>query len=186
MASSFFLVRHDVMSSLRRSRSQIHADFESIVSALRKSPGLLLTESNLKAACIFISGYDAALRGVPLLGFYHWLIVKADTDKDRRHWIQSLQRLARREAGGSASPESVLEAGCRILERFLAYRRRYGVRNVIAESMNMRGRQIAKEVRREPSLVGRVRSSRLSPNKSLKRTRAALSGTVDAFMRAAN
>src|SRR5262245_33798117 len=127
MANSIFVVRHDVMTSLRRSRSQINSDFESIVSALRRTPAMLLPEQNLKTACNFIAGYDAALRGVPLLGFYHWLMVKGGTDGRSRHWIQNLYRVARKKTVGAATAQAVLENGCRVLETFLAYRRRYGV-----------------------------------------------------------
>jgi hypothetical protein len=130
------------MRSLRRSRSQIYADFEATISALRKFPALYLSEPNLKSACTFISGYDAALRGVPLLGFYHWLILKGGGD--RSHWIQNLQRVAQDSAGKSASPKRVLEVGCKVLEKFFAYRRRYGVRKLVRDYMALRASQITK------------------------------------------
>src|SRR4051812_45699323 len=107
MAKTLFVFRHDVMRSLRRSRSQIYADFEATVSALRKSPFLYLSERDLTTACTFISGYDAALRGVPLHGFYHWLILKGGVGGDRSHWIQNLQRVAHGSAGKAASSEQV-------------------------------------------------------------------------------
>jgi hypothetical protein len=172
MANSFFVVRRDIMTSLRRSRSQINSDFEAMVSRLRKSPYLLLSESNLKTACNFIAGYDSALRGLPLLGFYHWLVVKGGSSERPRHWIQNLQRLARKEAGSGTSPERVLENGCRIVEKYLAYRRRYGVRKVMADAMNIRKRQIERGARSESSASRHLKAaSRMPSNKSLERTR---------------
>jgi hypothetical protein len=142
------------MRSLRRSRSQIYADFEATISALRRSPVLYLAEPNLKTACTFISGYDAALHGVPLLGFYHWLILKGGGE--RSHWILNLQRVAHGSAGKSASPERVLDVGCKVLQRFLAYRRRYGVRNLIRDAMALRASQIAKDEASEQLATRRV------------------------------
>jgi hypothetical protein len=155
MALTVFVVRHDHWRSLRRSKSQIHTDFAATVSALRKSPWQFLSEPNLKTACDFISGYDAALRQVPLLGFYHWLTLKGGDGGDCSHWTLKLERKAREVAGRSASPDRVLDAGCRIIEKFLAYRRRYGVRKVIANCMAMRGRHLARHSASRKTVTGR-------------------------------
>jgi hypothetical protein len=160
MADTLFVIRHDIMRSLRRSKSQIEADFAATIAALRTPFGMLLAERNLKTACDFIRGYDAALRGVPLNGFYYWLTLKGGDGGDTRYWPQKLERMARELAGRSASPERVLDAGCRIIEKFLAYRRRYGVRKVAARCMALRGRYLASRAARGRTATGRRSGSR--------------------------
>jgi hypothetical protein len=155
------------MTSFRRSRKQIHSDFESIVLSLRDSPALLLPTQDLPTACVFLSGYDAALRGMPLSGFHHWLIVRAKGD--RAHWIPQLQRLARRAAGPATSQQRVLREGLRILKAFLTYRSRFGLTVLMEKSMRLQARRLGRIARGGSRTAGRT--ARLPSNTSLERTR---------------
>lgn len=119
---------------------RIFAHVERTVVGLRRFPQLLLPEQNLKSACLFLAGFDAAFGGAALAGLDAWLILRVEGCREHARWMDNLPRAARMLVGTSRSPTKLLAAGCQVLERFLAYRRRYGVRKIMVEHMDRRRR----------------------------------------------
>jgi hypothetical protein len=134
--------------SLRRPRrpymaddAQIFTRVEETVAGLRRLPQLILPEPNLKSACLFLAGYDAAFGGAPFVGLHAWLILKVDGCRDGVHWMDNLPRAARYIVATSTSPTKLLTAGCKVLEKFFAYCRRNGVRKILRRVCELASRE---------------------------------------------
>jgi hypothetical protein len=166
MALTVFQFRRDRTAALRRQRPRIHKDFERLVSELRANPHLFFATPNVESFVTYLHGYDSALRGMPLQGFFHWLEFKWNPDGNPRHWIHGLPLVARHQAGASRSQARVLDAACAILQRFINYRRRYGVTKVAERYMKRRRRQLARHGRQRETVAD------APSNTSLERTRA--------------
>ncbi len=132
---------------------------------MRKFPGLFMVEPTVQSAVTFLQGYDAALFGVPLEGFHYWLELKWNPKGIPRHWAVGLPIIARRIAGRSASQKRVLDEALALLEKFFAYRQRYGIAKVVRDYMDRRHKQIAKIDRTSTTDI------EVPSNASLERTR---------------
>jgi len=166
MALTVFQIRRDVISALRRRSPQIHSDFERQVAGVRANPHLHFAKPSVETFVAYLQGYDEALHGVPLEGFFYWLELTWNPDGNPRHWINGLQVVAQRQARPSKSRLRVLDAACAITQRFFTYRRRYGTAKLAKKYMERpRGRQLA--LRALQTEVDAVAAS----NKSLERTR---------------
>jgi hypothetical protein len=128
--------RNRIMEPKSSGLIRVFARVEGAVVGLRKVPWFYLPQ-DLKSACLYLAGFDAAFGGAPLVGLQAWLILKGEGCRYGFDWTQNLQRAARRIVGRSASRTKVLEAGCKVLERFFAYRRRNGVRRIHEEYANV-------------------------------------------------
>ena len=143
MSLTVFRIRRGSTSYPRRSREQIYRDVEKKVAGLRDHPHMFFAKPNIKTAVTFLQGFDEALHGVPLAGFLYWLELKTNPNGAPRHWIAALPIEARKVAGPAASPDRVLEEGCRLLEKFFAYRRRYGTKPLMAKYIARRRKSLS-------------------------------------------
>jgi hypothetical protein len=130
-----------IMTTKPSDLDRIFVGVEKTVVGLRRFPQLFLPEQYLKSACLFLAGYDAAFGGAALAGLHAWLILKVDGCREGVHWMHNLPRAARRVVGTSRSPTKLLAAGCSVLERFFAYRRRNGARKILGEYVDWRRRK---------------------------------------------
>lgn len=165
MALTVFRIRRDVIAALRRRRPQIYGDLERQVAGLRSNPRLFFAKPNVQMLVIYLQGYDNALHGVPLEGFFYWLELQWNRDGKPRHWMGGLPAVARQQAGAQRSEARVFDAACAVLERFFAYRRRYGTATLARKYMERRGRQIAQQARRKQA------AAEVPTNTSLERAR---------------
>ena len=165
MALTVFQIRRDVIAALRRRRPQIHGDLERLVAGLRANPRLFFAKPDVETFITYLQGYDAALHGMPLEGFFYWLELKCNPDGNPQHWVNALPLAARRKAGASRSQVRVLDAACAVIQRFFSYRRRYGTANLTRRYMARRQRQLVRRARQAET------ASEAPSNNSLERTR---------------
>ena len=133
--------RKSIMTTKPFDLDRIFAHVEKTVVGLHRFPHLLLPEQDLKSACLFLAGFDAAFGGAALAGLNAWLILKVDGCREGAHWMDNLPRAARKVVGTSRYPTKLLAAGCNVLERFFAYRRRNGARKIVGEYVDWRQRK---------------------------------------------
>ena len=165
MALTVFQIRRDVIAALRRRRPQVHSDFEALVAGLRANPRLFFPKPNVEAFITYLQGYDAALNGMALEGFFYWLELKCNPNGNPQHWVNALRLAARRQAGASKSQARILDAACAVLQKFFSYRRRYGTADLTRKYMARRQRQ---HVRRDRHAGA---AEEAPSNNTLERTR---------------
>ena len=67
--------RKSIMTTKPFDLDRIFVHVEKTVVGLHRLPHLLLPEQDLKSACLFLAGFDAAFGGAALAGLNAWLIL---------------------------------------------------------------------------------------------------------------
>lgn len=105
-----------------------NSDPLGLLLAACAAPGMFVEDRRFVSLCAFITGYDLALQGAPLLGFWEWLIV-ADDRWSNLTWSSLVRRRVFPGCDLSASPlpeeDAPLIAGLgAVLAAFASERRR--------------------------------------------------------------
>lgn len=108
-------------------------EFETLVANLCARPTMYVMESTVAAVVAYLSGYDAALGGAPLLGLHQWLIFRGHIGNNQ-HWtaIASAVEGVSGESSRGREEERIRALGA-LIEEFFAYRRKNGITKVFHE-----------------------------------------------------
>jgi hypothetical protein len=109
-------------------------EFERLVGAICLRPGMHVSPPTYGAVCAYLTGFNAARSGGPLVGLQQWLVVRANTGNNL-HWSGlARQQLASDPADAELPDEErAIRALGRLLAEFLEYRRANGVTKVFHE-----------------------------------------------------
>jgi hypothetical protein len=111
---------------------QVHdPQFEQLVGHICARPQMYVHPKTFDSVCAYLSGFDSARNGGPLMGLHPWLVVRAG-DGNNLHWPRLARRLLTADPGDAdlSEEEREIRALGRLLAEFFEYRRANGITKV--------------------------------------------------------
>ena len=112
---------------------QIHdPEFEQLVGRICLHPTMYVTPATFAAVCGYLSGFNAARSGGPLVGLKQWLVVRRNGGNNLSWSGLAWEQLAISEKGQAADEQVICALG-QLLKEFFEYRRTKGITKVFHE-----------------------------------------------------